>query len=77
MDLLDITIIIYFNNILIYSNNPSKYTKYICEILKYLQKYRFQADIKKCEFNIIITKYLGFIIFIIGIIIDPNKRQIT
>jgi hypothetical protein len=32
-----------------------------------------QADIKKCEFHVIYTKYLGFIISIEGIEVDPEK----
>jgi hypothetical protein len=31
------------------------------------------VDIKKCEFHIIYMKYLGFIISIEGIKVDPEK----
>jgi hypothetical protein len=36
-----------------------------------------QADIKKCEFHIIYTKYLGFIISTEGIEVDPEKVAIV
>jgi hypothetical protein len=35
------------------------------------------VDIKKCKFNIIYIKYLGFIILMDGIKVDPEKVTVV
>jgi hypothetical protein len=65
--------IIYLNNIFIYSNNPFKHEIYIRLVLQRLYNTSLQADIKKYEFNIIRTKYLGFIILTNSILINLEK----
>jgi hypothetical protein len=52
----------YLNNILIYSNNVLKHKHYIKLVLQRLWEAGLQVNIKKTEFYVIQTKYLGFII---------------
>jgi hypothetical protein len=61
-DLLDITCTAYLDNILIYSENKLEHKAYIKQVVKRLQDTGLQADLKKYEFGVIQTKYLGFII---------------
>ncbi len=68
--LINIIIIIYLNNILIYSNNPTNYNYYIKEVLIALRKYSLFIRLEKYKFNINTIKFLGFIINSKGIIID-------
>ncbi|PMD59361.1 uncharacterized protein K444DRAFT_530070, partial [Hyaloscypha bicolor E] len=70
--------IAYFNNILIYFNNKLEYELYIKKYFleNNLAKGFIKANIKKSEFKIIYIKYLGFIISISSIKIDPNKVKI-
>ena len=68
--LIDIIVIIYLNNILIYSNNPTNYDYYIKEVLIVLRKYGLFTKLEKYEFSINIIEFLGFIISPKGIIID-------
>jgi hypothetical protein len=42
-------------------------------MLEKLRSAGLQADIKKSEFSVIKTKFLGYIISINGITVDPNK----
>ena len=42
-------------------------------ILRSLRAAGLQADIKKCEFGVTRTKFLGFIIITEGIEVDPEK----
>jgi len=63
----------YLNNIIIYFNNKLKYKEHVCKILLWLYKAGLQADIKKLEFNVKQTKYLGFIISTNSIKADLKK----
>jgi hypothetical protein len=42
-------------------------------VLLRLREVGLQADIKKSEFNVRCTKYLGFFVSIKGIKVDPEK----
>ena len=63
----------YLNDIIIYFNNKLKYKEYVCKVLLQLYEAGLQADIKKLEFSVKQTKYLGFIISTNGIKADPKK----
>ena len=62
-DLLDVYVIIYLDDILIYSNNMSKHHWYVKEVLKYLCKTGFYTKAEKCEFHSESVEYLGYILF--------------
>jgi len=61
---------------MIYSKNELKHEEYIYKVLYRLHKAGLQADIKKLEFSIKRTKYLGFIISTDGIEADPEKTAV-
>jgi hypothetical protein len=61
------------NNILIFSKNPFDHRKHVAQVLEKLRNAGLQADIKKSEFSVTRTKFLGYIIFTQGITIDPDK----
>src|SRR3978361_1070108 len=70
---LDNFCIVYLNNILIYLEDSLEYAKYIKKVLYQLRLVRLNVEIKKCKFNIIKTKYLGYILIIQGLEINFNK----
>ncbi len=70
---LDKFYLVYFNDILIYSDTEEEYLEYIKIILEKLRKAGLYLDIKKCEFKIKIVKYLDLIIIDEEIKIDPAK----
>ena len=61
-DYLDEFCTTYLDNILIYLDNTLEYENYIKLVLQRLYEVSLQVDIKKTEYYIIRTKYLGFII---------------
>ena len=65
----------YLDDILIYLENPLDHAEHVCKVLLRLRKAGLQADIKKCEFNVTRTKYLGFVISTDGIEVDPEKVE--
>ena len=61
-DYLDVFCTAYLDDILIYSSNKLEHKEYVRKVLVRLREAGLQADIKKCEFGVQRTKYLGFII---------------
>ena len=56
---------------LIFSNDLEEHKRYVRNTIKKLDKAGLQIDINKYEFHIYKTKYLGLIIGIDSIRIDP------
>ena len=75
-DLLDVCVIIYLDDILIYSNNMSKHHQHVKEVLKYLHKTGLYAKAKKCEFYSESVEYLEYILSSSGLTMSNNKIKI-
>ena len=50
-DLLDINVIIYLDDILVYSDDPTEHTKHVREVLLCLRKHGLFAHPDKCHFS--------------------------
>ena len=61
-DFLDIFVIAYIDDILIYSFTLSEHQKHVQMILEQLQEADLQCDIKKCKFHAMKIMYLHLII---------------
>ena len=72
-DYLDDFCTVYLDDILIYSDNELEYEEHVRKVLLRLRKAGLQTDIKKTEFHVTRTKYLGFIISTKGIEVDLEK----
>ena len=70
---LDDFIIIYLDNIIIYSNSKKEYKKYIKQVLSRLYKENILVIIKKCKFHTKKTNFIKFIIKLEQISIDLKK----
>ena len=75
-DFLDVCVVIYLNNILIYSNNMSKHHQHIKEVLKHLYKASLYAKAEKCKFHSEWVEYLGYILSPSGLTIFNDKVKI-
>ena len=73
MDYLNNFITAFVDNLIIYSKNKIEHKEYIKIVLEQLHAAGLQASIKKCEFHITWTKYLGFILTIEGIKVNLKK----
>ncbi len=67
----------YLDNILVYSDNELEHNSYVKLVLEKLRAVGLQVDIKKYEFGVTKTKYLGFIISTEGIKVDPEKVAVV
>ena len=75
-DLLDVCIIIYLDDILIYSEDMTQHKKHIKEVLWQLHKNGLYMATTKCEFHKESVEYLGFIISVNGLCLAQDKVQI-
>ena len=76
IDYLDDFLTAYVDDLLIYSQNEMDHQMHVKLVLEHLCAAGLQVAIHKCEFNMKQTKYLGFIISIDGIVVDPSKVNI-
>jgi hypothetical protein len=65
--------VIYLNNILIYSKPGEDHYTYIRIVIERLRKYKLYTKLSKCFFNVKEVEFLGFIIGFIGVKPDPNR----
>lgn len=63
----------YIDDILIYSESEEEHRLHVEKVLERLREAGLQADLKKCEFHVTKTKYLGFIVGTDGLAVDPMK----
>ncbi len=76
-DYLDDFCTTYLDDILIYSDNELEHEHHVKRVLERLRNTSLQIDLKKCEFYVTWTKYLGFIISIDSIEVDLDKIVIV
>jgi len=75
-DLLDVCIVIYLDDILIYSNNMSKHYWHIKKVLKYLYKASLYAKAEKCKFYSELVEYLEYNLSSSSLTMSNNKVKI-
>ena len=75
-DLLDICIMIYLDDILIYSNNMSEHHRHVKEVLKCFYKAGLYAKAEKCKFHSKSVEYLEYILSPSGLTMSNNKIKI-
>lgn len=73
LNYLDVFCSAYIDDILIYSNSEEEHIEHVKKVLARLREAGLNADIKKCEFHVPKTKFLGFIVGVDGIEVDPAK----
>src|SRR5260221_1335824 len=72
-DLMDVCMVGYLDNILIYSDSLEDHRDHICEVLHRLHTLGLYANLKKCKFHMDTVEYLGFILSPKGLQMDPTK----
>jgi hypothetical protein len=74
-DLFNVSVIIYLDNILIFSSNPDKHEGHVKEVLKRLMEMQLFCKGLKCKFHQTRVKYLGIIVLDKGFSLDKLKIQ--
>ena len=68
-------VIVYLDDILIFSQNREEHLRHLKMVLKTLQKEKLLLNLKKCSFLKKELIYLGFMILEEGLKMDPDKVQ--
>ena len=72
-DFLDIFIIVYLDDILIYSRTQEEHDMHVRQALQRLREYGLYAKLEKCNFDQRQVEFLGYTISSSGISMDPAK----
>jgi hypothetical protein len=72
---LDKFVVVFIDDILIYSKNEKEHAKHLRIVLQHLRDHKLYAKFSKCEFWLNSVKFLGHTISKDGISVDPRKVQ--
>ena len=73
--LVDVTCVVYLDDILIFSKNPDDHWQHVKEVLDRLRQYQLYVHLKKCEFATTQVEFLGFIVSTDGVAMDDRRVQ--
>jgi len=73
MEYLDKFVIVFIDDILVYSRNEIEHEKHLRLVLQKLREHQLYAKLSKCEFWLKEVSFLGHIIYNGGVAVDPKK----
>jgi hypothetical protein len=75
MEYLDKFVVVFIDNILIFSKNEEEHNKHLCLVMQKLRENQLYAKLNKCEFWSKEVSFHGHIISKGGISVDPSKAK--
>ncbi|KAL0177175.1 hypothetical protein M9458_026069, partial [Cirrhinus mrigala] len=66
-------VIVYFDDILIYSRNLAEHRQHVQQVLQKLRQQRLYLKLEKCEFHLPSVQFLGYVISAEGVQMDQGK----
>ena len=73
MEFLDKFVMVFIDDILVYSNNEEEHKEHLRLVLGKLREHQLYAKFSKCEFWLKEVGFLGHVISGEGIVVDPTK----
>jgi hypothetical protein len=75
MEYLDKFVVVFINDILIYSKDDNEHEKHLRLIMENLREHKLYAKFSKCEFWLNKVGLLGHIVSAEGVVVDPSKVE--
>src|SRR5438876_3006174 len=72
---LDVCVVVFIDDILVYSKNKEEHAKHLRIVLDRLQEHQLYAKFSKCQFWLKEVSFLGHILSAKGVAVDPSKVQ--
>src|SRR5438128_12490298 len=72
---LDVCVVIFIDDILVYSKNEEEHAKHLQIVLERLREHQLYAKFSKCQFWLKEVYFLGHILLVKGVAVDPSKVQ--
>jgi hypothetical protein len=72
---LDKFVVVFIDDILIYSKNEKEHAQHIRIVLTHLREHKLYAKFSKCEFWLDRVQFLGHVLTPEGVSVDPSKVQ--
>ena len=76
-DLLGKSVLIYLDDILVFSKDPGEHVKHVREVMEVLRAHKLYAKLAKCEFGKEKLAFLGHVVSAEGIQVDPKKAELV
>jgi hypothetical protein len=73
MEELDKFVIVFIDNILVFSKSRKEHKEHLCIVLQRLRDHQLYAKFSKCEFWLTEVQFLGHVVSSEGISMDPSK----
>ena len=74
---LDIFVVAYLDNILVYSKNKEDYVKHVRTVLRCLDQYNLRVKPKKCKFYKKEVNFLGYVVGVNRVRISEEKIKVV
>ncbi|QRW20558.1 Retrotransposable element Tf2 protein [Rhizoctonia solani] len=74
-DLINVTVVIYLDDILIFSEDPKDHPTHVREVLPRLLRNQLFCKLSKCHFHVTTVDYLGIVISPAGFSMDQKKIE--
>jgi len=74
-DMLDVCVVVYLDDILIYSEDMESHQQHIREVLHHLWLHGLFAKLEKCKFHSDLVEYLGYHLSPDGLTMSPDKAK--
>nr|CAD40414.3 OSJNBa0065J03.10 [Oryza sativa Japonica Group] len=75
MEFLDKFVVVFIDDILIYSKSEEEHEQHLCRVLEKLKEHQLYAKFSKCDFWLSEVKFLGHVITAQGVAVDPSNVE--